>query len=307
MNTKTSIYWIHLPTHTDFNTQGYIGVSKRLQKRITEHYSCLLANSHPNPHLSNAFKKYGLDSLVCETLFVGDEDFCYKIESEWRPHSNIGWNISPGGHRGPGAPIGRKVSAESLAKAARTREINKDQRIAKKKAREDAKNKLLVEAKRAKSEAKLKEIEKVKQAKAEAKRAKSEAKLKEIEKVKQAKAEAKEQSLLRKLCPVCQCKPVSVNYIYNNRTYYRKTCEQCADKKAKIKPRPHAWVKSGYKKKPHCEKCGFIAKHLDQLQVFHLDGNLKNTNWINLKTICANCAIEVYKSKLPWKPSSPEA
>lgn len=66
---------------------------------------------------------------------------------------------------------------------------------------------------------------------------------------------------------------------------------------------PPAWARSGYKKKPHCEKCGFKAKVPDQLNVFCVDGNLKNNNWTNLKTICANCTIEVAKSKLPWKAS----
>lgn len=110
---------------------------------------------------------------------------------------------------------------------------------------------------------------------------------------------------LRSLCPICSTKPVAINYIRNGTTYYRSKCDSCARKTAKVKPKQHSWVRAGYKKKPHCEKCGFVAKLLDQLQVFYLDGNLKNTNWANLKTICANCAIEVYKSNLPWKPSEP--
>jgi hypothetical protein len=112
---------------------------------------------------------------------------------------------------------------------------------------------------------------------------------------------------LRPLCSVCKQRPVAINYVKQDITYYRKKCDPCGRKEEKLKPKPAAWVKAGYKKKPHCEKCGFQAKLLDQLQVFHLDGNLKNTDWANLKTICANCAIEVYKSKLPWKPSQPEA
>lgn len=110
----------------------------------------------------------------------------------------------------------------------------------------------------------------------------------------------------RSLCPVCNSKPVAVNYTRNDITYYRSKCDSCARKNVKVRAKPMAWVKSGYKKKPHCEKCGFVAKLSDQLQVFHVDGSLKNTNWANLKTICANCAIEVYKSALPWKPSQPE-
>ena len=105
--------------------------------------------------------------------------------------------------------------------------------------------------------------------------------------------------------PMCACgqRPVAINYIKEDVTHYRKVCDTCARKSRKLKPTPPAWARSGYKKKPHCEKCGFKAKLPEQLNVFHVDGNLKNTNWTNLKTICANCTIEVSKSKLPWKPS----
>lgn len=105
----------------------------------------------------------------------------------------------------------------------------------------------------------------------------------------------------RPLCPTCSARPVAVNYIKEGTTHYRRQCDACLRKGKKIKPRPPLWTKSGYKKKPQCEKCGFVAKHPDQLHVFYLDGKLNNTNWSNLKTICANCAIEVGRSKLPWK------
>lgn len=43
-----------------------------------------------------------------------------------------------------------------------------------------------------------------------------------------------------------------------------------------------------YKKK-HCEHCGFVAIHPTQLDVDHIDGNHKNNELSNLKTLCANC------------------
>lgn len=111
---------------------------------------------------------------------------------------------------------------------------------------------------------------------------------------------------LRSLCPDCHSKPVAINYIRNGITYYRSKCDACIRKFAKIKPKPPLWVKAGYKKKPHCEKCGFVAVlPNDQLHVFHVDGNLKNVEWANLKTVCLNCQPVIYKSKLPWKPSAP--
>lgn len=47
------IYWIHLPTHTDIMSEGYIGVSVDPKKRLYEH-----KRVKQNPHLTNALKKY---------------------------------------------------------------------------------------------------------------------------------------------------------------------------------------------------------------------------------------------------------
>lgn len=107
----------------------------------------------------------------------------------------------------------------------------------------------------------------------------------------------------RNICPICHANPVAINYVKDNVTHYRSRCSSCIRKGRKLKAIPPAWLKSGYKKLDHCEKCNFKAKHTDQLSVFYIDGNLKNNNWLNLKTICLNCAQEVYRSKLPWKPA----
>lgn len=107
----------------------------------------------------------------------------------------------------------------------------------------------------------------------------------------------------RKLCPVCRANPVAVNYVKDEVTHYRSSCTACIRKGKKLKPVPPAWAVSGYKKKPQCEKCGFKFKFLEQSNVFYVDGNLKNNNWANLKTICLNCQQELYKSKVGWKAS----
>ena len=111
-------------------------------------------------------------------------------------------------------------------------------------------------------------------------------------------------SSMRPWCETCKERVVAVNYIKEDVRHYRKQCDVCLRKGKKIKPQPPLWAKKGYKKKPHCEKCGFVAELPDkQLLVFHVDGNLKNTDWVNLKTVCLNCQPVVYKSRLPWKPS----
>lgn len=112
----------------------------------------------------------------------------------------------------------------------------------------------------------------------------------------------------RKLCPSCNQRLVAVNYVKEGITHYRKQCDTCNRSGKKIKPKPQGWMLSGYKKKPQCERCGFKFKLAEQSNVFYVDGNLKNTNWVNLKTVCLNCTQEVYKSKLPWKtnPLTPD-
>lgn len=105
----------------------------------------------------------------------------------------------------------------------------------------------------------------------------------------------------RIVCPCCCLKPVAINYHKNDVTYYRDRCDQCYRKKKK--PKPAGWIRSGYKKKDKCEKCGFKMRHVDQSLVYHVDGNVDNNDWLNLKTICANCSIEISNAKERWKPS----
>ena len=109
--------------------------------------------------------------------------------------------------------------------------------------------------------------------------------------------------LTRELCPACRINPVAINYISEGITHYRNSCASCIRKGKKLKPEPPAWLRSGYKKTERCEKCTFKFKLPTQSIVFHVDGNLKNNNHFNLKTVCLNCQQEVYKSRLAWKAS----
>lgn len=103
----------------------------------------------------------------------------------------------------------------------------------------------------------------------------------------------------RSLCPACQVRSVAVNYVKDGVTHYRSRCDHCIRNNKQKKPVIPYWMKAGYRKKPACEKCGFKAKFKEQLDVYHIDGNLTNNNPLNLKTICLNCSIEV--SKLGWR------
>jgi group I intron endonuclease len=118
------IYWIHLPKHTEPTTEGYIGVAKDVGKRLKGHLADITKGKHNNLHLVNAVNKYGWDSLVKDIWLFGEEAYCYEMEERLRPKKAIGWNIAPGGHRGPGKPKGFKPSKESIDKQKNTVKIN---------------------------------------------------------------------------------------------------------------------------------------------------------------------------------------
>lgn len=47
--------------------------------------------------------------------------------------------------------------------------------------------------------------------------------------------------------------------------------------------------------------CGFKRQYESQLIVFHIDGNLNNTELINLRTVCLNCIEIVKRRESNWK------
>jgi len=108
----------------------------------------------------------------------------------------------------------------------------------------------------------------------------------------------------RPLCPVCNQCPAAVNYIKDGIYHYRKLCDSCIRKGKKFKQVP-AWYKAGYRKQAVCDKCGFKSKFPDkQMSVYHVDGNLKNVNPLNLKSVCLNCRVEIAAGRFPWKPAT---
>ncbi len=94
---------------------------------------------------------------------------------------------------------------------------------------------------------------------------------------------------------------------------YRPLCSTCDDflrrspegkQKDKLKTKAHVEEKKRpYRKyvKSFCEECGFIPKHMCQLDVDHIDGNHQNNDPSNLQTLCANChRLKTYFNK-DWK------
>lgn len=108
----------------------------------------------------------------------------------------------------------------------------------------------------------------------------------------------------RGLCPECGIDPVSINYYRtdmdgNEKVYYKKKCATCI-RKDKKKKYPKPSVVANYRKKPHCEKCGFHPKFEAQLVIHHIDLDQTNYAWNNLKTVCLNCEYELVIGKVKW-------
>ena len=107
---------------------------------------------------------------------------------------------------------------------------------------------------------------------------------------------------IRPLCVNCKSKPRAYAYKKGNKIYWRKLCDACNRKKSKKKiGGVTALQRSGYRKKSKCELCGFKAQNQLQLDVLFVDGNLRNTNNTNLKTVCANCQRLSSVKRLGWK------
>lgn len=103
---------------------------------------------------------------------------------------------------------------------------------------------------------------------------------------------------MRGLCKTCNKRPIAINYRKNGKIYYRTQCDHCARSAKEGTP---LWFKAGYKKQTKCDRCGYSSKYSQQFDVYHIDGNLQNCRYGNLKTICANCQRVIYLLHLPWR------
>jgi hypothetical protein len=96
------------------------------------------------------------------------------------------------------------------------------------------------------------------------------------------------------ICPRCNTKNRVVNLKRKGKTYYRKYCFSC-DKETQQEESKAAKLlrKSGYKKQPLCDKCGFFGKIQTQLKIVFLDKDPLNVSKANTKTYCLNCEAEL--------------
>lgn len=193
-----------------------------------------------------------------------------------------------------------KPAKEILAEAALDRKNKETIQNQKNEEKEKQRTFNLIEKQRKKEEGMLKKIKKNEE-KEKLKEVKKQQTAKKREEILRHKLDLiKEGGINHPICPYCRIKPVAISYYKYGRVYYKNKCSQCLRKGIKKLP-PAGWIRSGYKKKDKCEKCNFRFKHPEQSHVYHLDGNTLNNDWINLRTICSNCSVEIRHSNLPWK------
>lgn len=94
---------------------------------------------------------------------------------------------------------------------------------------------------------------------------------------------------------------MAINYHKEGKTYFRTLCDHCSKNRADGIP---LWYRAGYRKKTICDRCGFNSKYSEPFRVYHIDGNLQNCRFPNLKTICANCESVLDKEHVKWRKSS---
>ena len=106
----------------------------------------------------------------------------------------------------------------------------------------------------------------------------------------------------RPLCKECKAKPRAYAYRKGTTVYWRSLCDTCNRMKSGKKVGGVTPLqRSGYKKKKKCELCGFKSTQSAQLDVFFVDGSMRNVAANNLKTVCANCQRLTNVRRLGWR------
>lgn len=105
--------------HNTITGKKYIGKSENIEKRTSEHISCLKRNTHRNTHLQSSYNKYGITAfgiLVLEECHLSDLN---QREIHWirfyrTTDKRYGYNMTHGGTGGRLIPEALERMAQSL-------------------------------------------------------------------------------------------------------------------------------------------------------------------------------------------------
>lgn len=91
------LYWIKSSKMKDISTDGYVGVTCDIRKRLNSHVHNL-RNKKRNRYYHNGFvKRFHEGDLEMVIVNCGSEDEMYEWEQKLRPTKAIGWNYAVGG------------------------------------------------------------------------------------------------------------------------------------------------------------------------------------------------------------------
>lgn len=91
---KHFVYWIRDDNAIDEYSEGYVGVTSNLKRRLSQHkYCCKNINKTYNKNMIDAFNS---STYFVDILFEGTKYDCYEKEHELRPNYDVGWNTRCG-------------------------------------------------------------------------------------------------------------------------------------------------------------------------------------------------------------------
>lgn len=115
MSKRCWVYWLHLETHTDIATEGYVGITTLgVEERYRRHVSASKRLTGRGARVRYAISKHS-SQIVVTTLLEGSVEYCQYIENRLRPRESVGWNLAIGG---AATAAGRKNSEEHIRKVA---------------------------------------------------------------------------------------------------------------------------------------------------------------------------------------------
>ena len=106
-----TLYWIHLPEHSDPHTEGYVGITQRdPSERFYGH-------QRSDKPVGVGISQGAVQSILREGLTRSE---ALHLERSYRPETMIGWNIAKGGGSGMSRP-GYKHTPEQVSKNSQMR------------------------------------------------------------------------------------------------------------------------------------------------------------------------------------------
>lgn len=100
------LYWIHYPTQSSPELEGYIGITSNFKTRIQTH-----SRYTKYAHIKNRIDSGAIATILQENLSKEQAEY---LEREYRPNENIGWNLAKGGNIPPSRK--GKISPKVLLK-----------------------------------------------------------------------------------------------------------------------------------------------------------------------------------------------